>query len=180
MKFISFCLAMTALLSFATAADSLHDIPLKTIEGKAASTKDYAGKVLLIVNVASECGYTGQYTGLQALHQKYHEQGLVVMGFPCNDFGGQEPGSETEIAAFCTNRYNVSFPMFEKVTIAGPNKHPLFAALTAPSSPTAGEVQWNFTKFLVGKDGKPLARFEPDVEPEDYALEEAVKAALGK
>ena len=168
MKFIPLlCAALMTAVTAAAGADEIKDIDLETIEGKAASTKDYAGKVLLIVNVASECGYTGQYTGLQALHQKYHEQGLVVMGFPCNDFGGQEPGSETEIAAFCTNRYNVSFPMFEKVTIAGPNKHPLFAALTAPSSPTAGEVQWNFTKFLVDKNGHVAGRYEPAVEPAD-------------
>lgn len=179
MKLLSLLiLAMTTLT--ATAADGLHDVDLKTIDGKAASMKDYAGKVVLVVNVASECGYTGQYAGLQALHQKYGEQGFVVLGFPCNDFGGQEPGSEREIQAFCTNRYNVTFPMFEKVAITGGSKHPLYAALTSPSSPFPGDVQWNFTKFLIGKDGKVLGRFEADVEPESSQLEDAVKTALAK
>jgi glutathione peroxidase len=180
MKLLAPLFLMVTAVTLSAADEGIHGIALKTIEGKAASMKDYAGKVVLVVNVASECGYTGQYAGLQALHQKYHEQGFAVLGFPCNDFGGQEPGSEAEIQAFCTNRYNVSFPMFEKVSIAGANKHPLFAALTGPSSPTSGEVQWNFTKFLVGKDGKVLARFEPDVEPESDQIATAVQAALAK
>lgn len=177
MKLLALLLSMTALTA---AADGIHDISLKTIDGKEASMKDYKGKVVLVVNVASECGYTGQYTGLQALHQKYNEQGFVVLGFPCNDFGGQEPGSEQEIQSFCTNRYNVTFPMFEKTSITGGTKHPLYAALTAPSSPTPGEVQWNFTKFLIGKDGKVIARYESDVEPDSSQIADAIKAALGK
>jgi glutathione peroxidase len=179
MKFLASFVLMTAVVSL-SAADQIHAIALKTIEGKEASMNDYAGKVVLVVNVASECGYTGQYAGLQGLHQKYHEQGFAVLGFPCNDFGGQEPGSEREIQAFCTNRYNVTFPMFEKVSIAGKNKHPLFAALTGPSSPSPGDVQWNFTKFLIGKDGNILARFEPDVEPESDQIESAVRSALSQ
>lgn len=158
--------------SFSTAAD-LQSVSLKTIDGKDASLKDYAGKVLLIVNVASECGYTGQYAGLQALHEKYEGQGFAVLGFPCNDFGGQEPGSEAQIKAFCTERYKVSFPMFSKVKITGNDKHPLFAALT-----TSGEVQWNFEKFLVGKDGKLISRFGSDAEPKGSEIEGAVKKAL--
>jgi glutathione peroxidase len=170
MKTLAALLAMTS----ACLAADLQGIPLKTIEGKVASLKDYAGKVVLIVNVASECGYTGQYAGLQALHAKYAEKGFAVLGFPCNDFGGQEPGSEAEIRQFCTSRYQVTFPMFAKVSITGAGKHPLWAALTA-----GGEVQWNFEKFLVGKDGALIRRFGSDAEPEGGEMETAVKSALG-
>ncbi|MDZ4287192.1 MAG: glutathione peroxidase [Prosthecobacter sp.] len=169
---------MTALT--AAAADGISEISLTTIDGKAASTKDYQGKVLLVVNVASECGYTGQYAGLQALHEKYNKEGFAVLGFPCNDFGGQEPAAEADIKTFCATRYNVTFPMFEKVKITGPAKHPLYAALTGTSAPFPGDVQWNFTKFLIGKDGKILARFESDVEPDSSQVADAIKAALGK
>jgi len=157
-------------------ANELPSIPLKTIDGKDAALKDYAGKVVLIVNVASECGYTGQYAGLQALHQKYAEQGFSVLGFPCNDFGGQEPASESEIKTFCTSRYSVTFPMFSKVKIVGADKHPLFAALTAEG----GAVGWNFEKFLVGKDGKFISRYGSDAEPEGGDIESAVKKALAQ
>ncbi len=170
MKTLLALLAMTA----ATLASDLQSIPLKTIDGKDATLKDYASKVLLIVNVASECGYTGQYAGLQALHEKYASQGFTVLGFPCNDFGGQEPGSEAQIKQFCTTRYQVSFPMFAKVSITGGNKHPLYASLTKD-----GEVQWNFEKFLIGKDGAFITRFGSDAEPEGGNLEQAVKKALG-
>jgi len=172
---------MKSLLSFlfmialsASAADLLN-IPLKTIDGGDAALKDYKDKVILIVNVASECGYTGQYAGLQALHEKYGKEGFTVLGFPCNDFGGQEPGSETEIKTFCSTRYRVTFPMFAKVAITGANQHPLFAALT-----DANEVQWNFEKFLIGKDGKLIARYDSGAEPEGGEIEEAVKKALAK
>jgi glutathione peroxidase len=170
--------AMTALA--AAAGQSLTEVPLKTLEGKNATLKDYGGKVLLIVNVASECGFTPQYAGLQALHEKYAKDGFAVLGFPCNDFGGQEPGSAEEIKTFCTSRYNVTFPMFEKLVILGDNKHPLYAALTGPTSPFPGDVQWNFTKFLIGKDGKILGRFESDVEPDSAAVEAAISKAIGK
>ena len=169
--FVPLLLAMTVLT--ASAAD-LQSIPLKTIDGKDATLKDYAGKTVLIVNVASECGYTGQYAGLQALHEKYSKQGFSVLGFPCNDFGGQEPGSEAEIKTFCTSRYKVTFPMFSKVKITGGDKHPLFAALTSGT-----DVQWNFEKFLIGKDGKLIARYGSDAEPEGGDIEAAVKKALG-
>ncbi len=163
-----------AMIAVSTSAADLADIPLKTIEGKDASLKDYAGKVVLIVNVASECGYTGQYAGMQALHEKYAAKGFTVLGFPCNDFGGQEPGSESDIKQFCTSRYSVTFPMFAKVQIAGESKHPLFAQLTADK-----EVQWNFEKFLLGKDGKLISRYGSDAEPEGGDIEAAVKTALG-
>jgi glutathione peroxidase len=163
-----------AMAAHSISAADLRSIPLKTIDGKDAALKDYAGKTVLIVNVASECGYTGQYAGLQALHEKYAKQGFSVLGFPCNDFGGQEPGSEAEIKTFCTSRYKVTFPMFSKVRISGGDKHPLFAALTAGT-----DVQWNFEKFLVGKDGKLIARYGSEAEPEGDEIEAAVKKALG-
>lgn len=171
MKSIFTALIMSTLTVFSA---DLTNIPLKTIDGKEASLKDYAGKAVLIVNVASECGYTGQYAGLQALHTKYAEKGFAVLGFPCNDFGGQEPASEAEIKTFCTSRYQVTFPMFAKVKILGAEKHPLFAALTADS----GDVGWNFEKFLIGKDGKVIARYGSDAEPEGGEIEAALKKNL--
>ncbi len=162
--------------SIAFAADSnVHDIAVKDIEGKATTLKAYAGKVMLIVNVASECGYTGQYAGLQALHEKMADKGVAVLGFPCNDFGGQEPGSEAAIKTFCTENYKVTFPMFAKVAIKGDAKHPLYAAL---QSAAGAEVGWNFEKFLIGKDGKVLKRFGSDVEPDSPELLAAIEAAL--
>lgn len=167
-------LALFAMSLTAFAADSLHDIPLKDIDGKDTSLKAYAGKAVLIVNVASECGYTPQYAGMQALHEKMAAQGLIVLGVPCNDFGGQEPGDEKTIKTFCTENYKVTFPMTSKVTIKGADKHPLFAALTKDG----GDVAWNFEKFLVGKDGKLLQRFGSDVEPASPELTAAIEAAL--
>lgn len=172
MKTLLLSLLMTTL---AIAADSnIHDIAVKDIDGKDTALKAYAGKVLLIVNVASECGYTGQYAGLQALHEKMSGKGLAVLGFPCNDFGGQEPGSEAAIKTFCTDNYKIIFPMFSKVAIKGDAKHPLYAALQS----SAGEVGWNFEKFLVGKDGKVLKRFTSDVEPDSPELLAAIEEAL--
>ncbi|MDZ4404247.1 glutathione peroxidase [Prosthecobacter sp.] len=170
-------LLLSLLMTFvAFAADSnVHDIAVKDIEGKDTTLKAYAGKVMLIVNVASECGYTGQYAGLQALHEKMAEKGVAVLGFPCNDFGGQEPGSEAVIKTFCTENYKVTFPMFSKVAIKGDAKHPLYAAL---QSGAGAEVGWNFEKFLVGKDGKVLKRFGSDVEPDSPELLAAIEAAL--
>lgn len=139
--------------------------------------KEWKGRVLLIVNVASACGYTSQYQGLQALHEKYEKQGLTVMGVPCNDFGGQEPGSAEEIRAFCSASYHVTFPMLEKVSIQT-NPHPLYAYLT--SAQAARDVQWNFVKFLVGRDGKVMAQFDSDVEPDAPQLMEAVEKALAE
>jgi glutathione peroxidase len=131
---------------------------------------------VLIVNVASECGYTSQYAGLQSLHTKYAAKGFTVLGFPCNDFGGQEPGSEAGIQSFCSSRYQVTFPMFAKVKILGSEKHSLFAALTAGGA----DVGWNFEKFLLGKDGKLIARYASDAEPEGAEIEDAVKKELGQ
>lgn len=177
----------------------LQSIPLKTIAGGDATLGDYAGKVLLVVNVASKCGLTPQYEGLENLYRKYRDRGLVVLGFPANDFGGQEPGSEDEIATFCTTNFGVDFPMFAKVTATGPDKHPLYAALTEaePEAQGAGgaamrerlkshgmtvteapEVLWNFEKFLIGRDGQVIARFAAPTPPEDPALVGVIEAAL--
>ncbi len=173
MKSILAAMTLTTLSAF---SGDLYSIPLKTIDGKDASLKDYAGKAVLIVNVASECGYTSQYAGLQSLHIKYAAKGFTVLAFPCNDFGGQEPGSEAEIQSFCSSRYQVTFPLFAKVKILGSEKHPLFAALTAGGT----DVSWNFEKFLVGKDGKLIAHYGSDAEPEGAEIEEAVKKELGQ
>jgi glutathione peroxidase len=155
-------------------AADLTAIPLKDIDGKDTSLKAYSGKVMLVVNVASECGYTGQYEGLEALYRKFKDRGFVVLGFPSNDFGGQEPGSEAEIKAFCTSRYSVTFPMFAKLHAKGPDQHPLYAALTEGGAP----VKWNFSKFLVGKDGKVIARYDSGTEPDDDKLIAAIEGAL--
>ncbi len=164
------CLTMTAL------ADApIYDIPLKDIDGKDTSLKAYAGKAILIVNVASQCGYTPQYSGLEALWKKYQSKGLVVLGFPCNDFGGQEPGSNAEIKTFCSTNYSVTFPMFDKVAIKSGTPHPLYAELLK-----TGDVGWNFCKFLVGKDGKVLQAFDAGVEPEAAELTAAIDKALAK
>ena len=158
----------------AFAASSIHDFQMKSLGGEPVSLSDYQGKVLLVVNVASRCGFTPQYEGLQALHQKYKDKGVVVMGFPANNFGGQEPGSDAEIRTFCSRTYGVDFPMFSKISVKGADKHPLYEYLTAGGE----EVPWNFTKFLIGKDGKVIQRFAPDVEPMAGELAAAIDAAL--
>jgi glutathione peroxidase len=175
-------LTLIALFAATTmlAADSksILDIPLKDIDGKDTSLKAYQGKVLLMVNVASQCGLTPQYQGLQGLHEQYKDKGLAVLGFPCNDFGAQEPGSNDEIKSFCSTNYKVTFPMFDKIHVKGPEQHALYTALTGKDGAFPGDVGWNFGKFLIGKDGKPLQRFEPDVEPNDPALVKAIEEAL--
>ncbi len=179
--FLSLVLAVMTLphLSAAEKAGaSVQSIPLKDIDGKAASLKDYAGKVLLVVNVASKCGYTPQYEGLQALHEKYQAKGFSVLGFPCNDFGGQEPGTAEEIKTFCSSNYSVTFPLFEKLHVKGSEQHPLYAALTGPTSPVPGDVKWNFGKFLIGKKGEILKRWDSKTKPDDKELTDAIDAAL--
>ncbi|MEI9866115.1 MAG: glutathione peroxidase [Limisphaerales bacterium] len=160
------------------AADSLYTIPLKDIDGKDTTLKPYAGKVLLIVNVASQCGYTPQYAGLESLYKKYGAQGLMVAGFPCNQFGGQEPGTTAEIKQFCTSKYDVTFPMFDKLDVNGNGRHPLYVALAGAASPFPGNIKWNFTKFLIGRDGKIVARFDSKVKPDSEEMTKAVEAAL--
>lgn len=157
-------------------ASSIYDFTLNSIEGKPAPLAGYRGKVLLLVNVASYCGYTPQYKGLEALYEKYKDRGLVVVGFPANNFGEQEPGSNAEIKDFCERTYHVKFPMYEKVSVDGADKTPLYQYLT---SAMGGDIQWNFTKFLVARDGKLLKRFEPGVTPESQEVISAIEAALG-
>ncbi len=159
-------------------ADSLYDIPLKDIDGKDTTLKPYAGKVLLVVNVASKCGYTPQYAGLEAIYKKYQDQGLVVCGFPCNQFLSQEPGTDAEIKAFCTSKYNVAFPMFDKLEVNGANRHPLYVALAGKDSPFPGNIKWNFTKFVIGRDGQIVARFDSKVKPDSEEVSKAIEAAL--
>jgi glutathione peroxidase len=155
---------------------------VKSIDGEPVNLADYQGKVLLVVNVASKCGLTKQYDGLQGLYEKYQEQGLVVMGFPCNQFLGQEPESEEKIKEFCTTKFNVTFPMFSKLEVNGEAADPLYKYLTAlETEPTgAGEISWNFEKFLIGRDGKVIARFEPRTTPESKELVAMVEKALAE
>lgn len=181
-------------------ASSLYDISLERLNGDAATLADHAGQVLLIVNVASKCGLTPQYAGLEQLHEGYAERGLRVLGFPCNDFGAQEPGSSTEIESFCQTNYGVRFPMYGKLAINSTPRHPLYAHLIAarPQATRSGDetlhatllkhgllpknetdVMWNFEKFLVGRNGQVLGRFAPDVKPGAPALVAAIEAALG-
>jgi glutathione peroxidase len=176
-KFILPLLAATTLVT-AAAVVSLYDIPLKDIDGKAATLKPYEGKVILIVNVASKCGFTPQYAGLEALYTKYKDRGLVVCGFPCNQFGAQEPGTEADIKQFCTSKYNVTFPMFSKVEVNGQDRHPLYVQLAGKDSPFPGDIKWNFTKFLIGRDGKILNRFDSRVKPGSEDMTAAIEAAL--
>ena len=159
---------------------SLHDIPLNTLDGQSASLGDLAGKTLLVVNVASKCGLTPQYAGLERLHEQFADRGFAVVGFPCNQFGGQEPGSAQEIAEFCSTTYGVSFPMFEKIDVNGPGRHPVYTELTAlaDAAGEAGDIQWNFEKFLVSPDGKAVARFRPGTEPDAPEVVAAIEANL--
>jgi glutathione peroxidase len=163
---------------FVQAADTIYSLSLKDIDGNSTSLKAYEGKVLLIVNVASKCGYTPQYAGLEALQQKFKDKGFSVLGFPCNQFGSQEPGTAEEIKQFCSSKYQVTFPLFEKIEVNGPKRHPLYLILAGKDAPFAGDIRWNFTKFLVGRDGKVLKRFEPAVKPDSTQMEQAIKSAL--
>ena len=153
---------------------SLHDITLNTLEGKPQSLAAYQGKVVLAVNVASECGYTPQYAGLQKLYLEQKEHGLVVLGFPCNQFGGQEPGTATQIESFCQKNYGVTFPLFEKLDVKGAHQAPVYTFLTAKH----GEPAWNFHKYLIGKDGQVIQAFGSKVAPDSPELKAAIEAAL--
>lgn len=161
------------------AADPVHQIPINTLDGQPDALKAHAGKALLIVNVASQCGYTGQYAGLQQLQKEFADAGLVVIGVPCNDFGGQEPGGPAEIKQ-CAAGFQASFPLTEKITIKGANKHPLYQALTGDASPAPGDVGWNFEKFLIDRNGKVVARFDSSTEPDAADLVSAIKKAVAR
>ncbi len=160
------------------AVNNIAEIPLKNIDGKSTSLKDQKAKVMLVVNVASQCGLTPQYTALEKLHRQYKERGFSVVGFPCNDFGAQEPGTPAEIKQFCSSKYDVSFPLMEKIHVKGPEQHPLYAALTGKDARFPGEVKWNFGKFLVTADGKVLQRFEPRTAPDAPEVVRAIEDAL--
>jgi glutathione peroxidase len=159
---------------------SIYDFSVKTIDGATKNLGDFRGKALLIVNVASQCGLTPQYDGLEQLHETYAPRGLAVLGFPANEFGAQEPGSNEQIKEFCTTRYDVKFDMFAKVKVKGPGIDPLFQYLTSKETnlPFAGDIKWNFNKFLIGRDGHVLARFEPKVEPTSPEVKQAIEKAL--
>jgi glutathione peroxidase len=176
---------------------TIYDIDVEKIDGSAVTLKDHAGKVLLVVNVASKCGFTPQYEALEKLHETYRDRGFAVLGFPANDFGAQEPGSNAEIQSFCTTNFGVEFPMFAKVTVTGDAKHPLYAHLTSAYPETeardrlagrlrgygmepspAPEVLWNFEKFLVGRDGQVVRRFASDTAPDADELVNAIEAEL--
>ena len=180
MKLLSLIASAALILAPAAyAGDSVHDYQVKDIQGKDVNLADYKDKVLMIVNVASKCGATPQYADLVALQEKYADQGLVVLGFPANNFGGQEPGSNEEIMEFCKATYEVDFPMFAKVSVKGDDKAPLFEYLTSAENPDKeGDIVWNFEKFLVGKDGKLLRRFKTGINPGDSDVSEAVEKAL--
>ncbi len=159
---------------------SIYDVPVKTLKGEPASLDTYEDEAVLIVNVASKCGLTPQYTALEALQERYADRGFSVLGFPCNQFGGQEPGSAEEIETFCSTTYGVSFPMYEKVDVNGSERHPLYEELTAvpDAEGKAGDITWNFEKFLVSPEGEVVGRFRPLVEPEAPELVSAIEAQL--
>jgi len=159
---------------------SVLDVEIGALQGGSADLSQYAGKAVLVVNVASKCGLTPQYAGLERLHARYADQGFTVLGVPCNQFLGQEPGSSEEIAEFCSATYGVTFPMTEKVEVNGDARHGLYERLvgTADAEGHSGDIRWNFEKFLIGRDGEVLARFAPQVEPQDPAITEAIEAAL--
>ena len=158
------------------------DFKMKDIDGKDVDLSKYQGKVVLFVNVASQCGYTPQYKGLQALHEKYGKEGLAIVGVPANEFGQQEPGSNDEIKKFCSTKYNVSFDMLGKVVVKGNGQAPLYAFLTSKKTDPnyGGDVKWNFTKFLIGRNGEIAGRFEPKVSPDSAELQQAIETELGK
>jgi glutathione peroxidase len=159
---------------------SLYDVAVRTLDGGSASLRDYEGKVLLVVNVASKCGLTPQYVGLERLHEKFGERGFAVLGFPCNQFGEQEPGSPEEIETFCSSTYGITFPLFEKADVNGDNRQPLYDVLTklADAEGNSGDIRWNFEKFLVDRSGEPVLRFSPLVEPESDEVLGAIESLL--
>tara|TARA_Y100000588_G_C14059570_1_gene840801 strand:- start:202 stop:738 length:537 start_codon:yes stop_codon:yes gene_type:complete len=169
-------IAMTAKIN----AMSVYDYELYDIDGKVTSLAPYKGKVLLIVNVASKCGFTRQYKGLEELYLKYKSKGLIVCGFPCNQFGNQEPASDSEIKKFCASRYGVTFPMFSKINVNGEKRHPLYQFLVGENSRTAGNIKWNFTKILVGKDGMPENRFGSLTSPSSSKIRKAIEKILSE
>ena len=182
--YLTFALPFGALLIMATsllAASGIYSFTLNSIDGKPAPLADYKGKVVLVVNVASRCGFTPQYSALESIYEKYKDQGFVIVGFPANNFAGQEPGTNEEIAKFCTGKYNVTFPVYGKISVKGDDQAPLYSFLTKDANPTlAGDIKWNFTKFLVDRNGKVVERFEPAVTPDSPEVVSAIEAQLKK
>jgi len=173
----SMVLSIAAVLSGAPGTGTVYEYSLKTIDGTSAPLSQFKGKVVMFVNVASQCGYTPQYVGLQELYSHYKDRGFVIVGVPANNFGGQEPGTNEEIKTFCSRKYNVTFPMMSKVSVKGGDIVPLYQYLT---SETGGDIKWNFTKILIGKDGKIIRRFEPAVTPDSDEVKQAVEQALAR
>src|SRR6266853_5129342 len=178
MKVFAILASVFLMQTITSPAQSIDKIAVKDIDHKDTVIGAYEGKVLLIVNVASKCGFTPQYTGLEAVYEKYKDKGLVVLGFPCNQFGAQEPGTNEEIKNFCSTKYSVTFPLFDKIEVNGPNRAPLYVALAGKDSPFPGDIKWNFTKFLIGRDGKVINRFDSKVKPESPEMIGAIEAAL--
>lgn len=180
MKIVLAMLCVLLAAQVRVTAAGLQDIKLNDINDKPTSLKAYAGKVILLVNVASKCGNTPQYEGLQAMYEKYKDKGFVIVGVPCNDFNAQEPGTAEEIVKFCTDNYKVTFPLMAKIHVKGPEQHPLYAALTSDTAiPGAtGPIDWNFAKFVIGRDGKPIKRFKAGVKPDNTDLVQTVETAL--
>src|SRR5580704_12827800 len=174
--------ALLFLSATAFAASSVYDFTMPALNGTPTPLAGFKGKVVLVVNVASQCGYTPQYEGLQALYAKYKDQGFAIAGFPANNFGGQEPGTNEEIGTFCKSKYGVTFPMFSKISVQGTDIAPLYRFLTDKTAnpKTGGDIQWNFTKFLIDRNGKVIQRFEPAVTPLSPELESSIAAALKK
>jgi len=181
-KFLGLGLAIGVMIIMAGstfAASGIYNFSLPSIDGKPTPLSDFKGKVLLLVNVASHCGYTPQYTGLEAVYEKYKDKGLVVIGFPANNFGAQEPGTDTEIQTFCSTKYSVTFPMYGKVSVKGEDQTPLYQYLTKETpAPIAGDIKWNFTKFLIDRDGQVVERFEPAVTPDSSTVTAAIEKLL--
>jgi glutathione peroxidase len=176
-------LMVCAACSIAAAqSKSIYDFTMKSIDGQQVNLGSYSGKVVLLVNVASKCGFTPQYTGLEALYEKYKDKGFVIVGIPANNFAQQEPGTDDEIKKFCSSKYSVTFPMMAKVSVKGDDQTPLYAFLTDASADPqfGGDIKWNFTKFLFDRSGKPVARFEPKVTTDSPEVAAAIESALGK
>jgi glutathione peroxidase len=181
-KLILVLMLCAATSMMAGQAKSIYDFTMRSIDGQQVSLSSYRGKVVLLVNVASRCGFTPQYTALEAVYEKYKDRGLVIVGIPANNFGQQEPGTDAEIKTFCSMKYSVTFPMMSKVSVLGEDKTPLYVFLTDTSVNPAigGEIKWNFTKFVFDRNGNPVARFEPKVTPDSPQVIAAIESALGQ
>ena len=179
--FLILSLCVAAAISLAQ-AHNIYDFTLKSIDGQSVNLKSYSGKVVMVVNVASKCGFTPQYAGLESLYEKYKDRGFVIIGIPANNFAQQEPGTNEEIKTFCTRKYNVTFPMMAKVSVLGEDQTPLYRFLTDKSAnpQVGGDIKWNFTKFLFDRSGNPVARFEPATTPDSPQVQSAIESALSK